>query len=88
VTEFPEIEDGPPATSFTFRLPAALKQEIDAAAETEGISVNSWLIRCAERGVRDAKAQYSHQPRTGRDQREATRAAIQATMTNKFTDMG
>jgi hypothetical protein len=74
--------------TVSFRMPAALKQEIDAAAETEGISVNSWLMRCAERGVRDAKAQYSHQPSTKRDQREATRASIQASMTNKFSDMG
>lgn len=40
-------EDGDPSARISLRLSEALKADIDAAAEREGISVNTWLVRAA-----------------------------------------
>jgi hypothetical protein len=36
---------------ITLRLPEALKTQVEQAAATEGISVNSWLVRAAGAGL-------------------------------------
>jgi HicB family len=64
VGEDPElvfVEDEPPAPKppaedpttarITLRLPQRLKEEIEAAAERDGVSVNTWLIRSLERST-------------------------------------
>src|SRR3954469_17148308 len=45
--ESPRREEGDPSARISLRLTEALKAEIDAAAEQEGISVNTWLVRAA-----------------------------------------
>jgi hypothetical protein len=40
-------EDGEPNARISLRLSDALKADIDAAAERDGISVNTWLVRAA-----------------------------------------
>jgi len=37
------------ASTLYIRVPASLKARVEKAAETEGLSANSWLMRCAER---------------------------------------
>lgn len=43
----PRREDGEANARISLRLSDALKADIDAAAEREGISVNTWLVRAA-----------------------------------------
>jgi hypothetical protein len=43
----PRRDDGEPNARISLRLTETLKAEIDAAAEREGISVNTWLVRAA-----------------------------------------
>jgi predicted DNA binding CopG/RHH family protein len=43
-------EDGM-AARITLRLPESLKAAIETAAETEGVSVNTWLVRALQRAV-------------------------------------
>lgn len=43
-----EAEREPSATIYV-RVPIALKDRIEGAAETDTLSVNSWMIRCSER---------------------------------------
>jgi len=51
--ERPEAEEEPdPSATAYFRLPASLKSAIEKAAERSQLSVNSWLLRCAEGCVR------------------------------------
>jgi hypothetical protein len=38
-----------PAASIYLRIPAVLKEQIDAAAKASGQSTNAWAIRCFER---------------------------------------
>jgi hypothetical protein len=40
-------EDGEPSARISLRLSEALKADIDAAAERDGVSVNTWLVRAA-----------------------------------------
>ena len=42
----PEVEEGPEVRT-TLRLPESLKQQIDAAARSQGRSVNAWLVEAA-----------------------------------------
>jgi predicted HicB family RNase H-like nuclease len=37
-----------PGKTIYLRVPASLKDQIEAAAETEKLSVNSWAMRCME----------------------------------------
>ena len=39
---------------ITLRLPEALKRSIEAAADREGVSTNTWLVRALSRGVSGA----------------------------------
>lgn len=41
------IEEGDNDARISLRLPDALKSQIEAAARTEGVSVNTWLLRAA-----------------------------------------
>jgi uncharacterized protein (DUF1778 family) len=52
-------EDGEPTARISLRLTDALKAEIDAAAEREGVSVNTWLVRVAGTAVRGTGAGFS-----------------------------
>src|SRR3954453_3355187 len=45
--EAPRPDEGEATARISLRLTEALKAEIDAAAESEGISVNTWLVRAA-----------------------------------------
>jgi HicB family len=46
----PAAEDGLTAR-ITLRLPETLKASIEVSASTEGISVNSWIVRALSRGA-------------------------------------
>jgi len=48
----PRRDDGEPTARISLRLTEALKAEIDTAAEQEGVSVNTWLVRAASAAVR------------------------------------
>ena len=39
------------ATRFTLRLPEDLKERVDGAAASAGVSANPWLVRAAERAL-------------------------------------
>jgi len=41
------VEEGDNDARISLRLPEALKGQIETAARTEGVSVNSWLVRAA-----------------------------------------
>lgn len=45
--EAPRREEGEPNARISLRLTEALKSDIDAAAEQDGVSVNTWLVRAA-----------------------------------------
>ena len=48
----PRRDDGEATARISLRLTDALKSEIDAAAEQEGVSVNTWLVRAAGAALR------------------------------------
>jgi uncharacterized protein (DUF1778 family) len=50
----PRRDDGEPTARISLRLTEALKAEIDTAAEQEGVSVNTWLVRAASAALRPA----------------------------------
>jgi predicted HicB family RNase H-like nuclease len=50
--EEPRRDDGEASARISLRLSEALKSEIDAAAEQEGVSVNTWLVRAASAALR------------------------------------
>src|SRR6266511_2480390 len=39
------------AARITLRLPESLKSALEAAAEAEGVSLNTWLVRALQRAV-------------------------------------
>src|SRR5215469_14823532 len=43
-----EEKEGPSMTIY-FRLPPSLKVRIEASAREAGLSINAWMLRCAER---------------------------------------
>ncbi len=45
-------DDGEATARISLRLTEALKADIDAAAEQDGISVNTWLVRAASAALR------------------------------------
>jgi hypothetical protein len=54
----PFPEGGAAETRLTIRIPGNLATRVEAAAKAKGISMNSYAMRCFERGVAaDAKAQ-------------------------------
>lgn len=52
--EEPRRDDGDATARISLRLTEALKSDIDAAAEDEGVSVNTWLVRAATAALRPA----------------------------------
>jgi uncharacterized protein (DUF1778 family) len=48
--------DGEPNARISLRLSDALKADIDAAAERDGVSVNTWLVRAAATALRPGAA--------------------------------
>lgn len=63
--EPPRRDDGEATARISLRLTDALKAEIDAAAEREGVSVNTWLVRMAAAAVRAPAAGFSSPPSAG-----------------------
>jgi hypothetical protein len=47
----PSGDDGSGTARLTLRMPDALKGSMEAAAESEGLSVNTWLVRAVKRGL-------------------------------------
>ena len=45
------VDDGSETSRLTLRMPDSLKSAIEAAAETEGVSTNAWLVGAARRGL-------------------------------------
>jgi uncharacterized protein (DUF1778 family) len=50
--EEPRRDEGDATARISLRLTEALKSEIDAAAEQDGVSVNTWLVRAAGAALR------------------------------------
>jgi uncharacterized protein (DUF1778 family) len=48
--------DGEPNARISLRLSDALKADIDTAAERDGVSVNTWLVRAAATALRPGAA--------------------------------
>lgn len=48
----PRRDEGDATARISLRLTEALKAEIDAAAEQDGVSVNTWLVRAAGSALR------------------------------------
>ncbi len=46
----PEPEDAS-QTRVTLRLPESLKARVDEAAATDGVSINSWLVRAVQKAL-------------------------------------
>jgi HicB-like protein involved in pilus formation len=47
----PELPEGGDLARITLRLPEPLKAQVESAAATEGVSVNSWLVRAIASAV-------------------------------------
>jgi HicB-like protein involved in pilus formation len=47
LAEEPRREDGEASARISLRLSEALKNDVDAAAARDGVSVNTWLVRAA-----------------------------------------
>jgi hypothetical protein len=63
--------EGEPTARISLRLTDALKADIDAAAERDGVSVNTWLVRAAG-GALGPGAHDSGQGGRGRGRRHET----------------
>lgn len=50
--EEPRRDDGEASARISLRLTESLKADIDAAADEEGVSVNTWLVRAASAALR------------------------------------
>ena len=48
----PPGEDADATARISLRLPENLKSDIESAARTDGVSVNTWLVRAAGRSLR------------------------------------
>lgn len=66
-------EDNPPRETptdlnarITLRLPEDLKSRIEQAATSEGISLNSWLLKASERGSYSVTIQPGRRHMTGK----------------------
>ena len=46
-----DLPDEEATARVSFRLPEALKDQIDTAARRDGVSVNTWLLRAASRAL-------------------------------------
>jgi HicB family len=61
-TPEPEAEQ---SARITLRLSDQLKSRVEASAGSEGLSVNSWILRILERGTSTSKAHGVHGGRGG-----------------------
>jgi uncharacterized protein (DUF1778 family) len=52
-------DDGDTTARISLRLSDSLKAEIDAAAERDGLSVNTWLVRAASAALRQGTSATS-----------------------------
>ena len=43
------VAENEPSSTIYVRVPASLKQRIEAAAKADGLSGNAWTMRCVER---------------------------------------
>jgi hypothetical protein len=50
--EEPRRDEGDTTARISLRLSDSLKADIDAAAERDGVSVNTWLVRAASAALR------------------------------------
>ena len=55
-----ESEDDGGTWRVTLRLPENLRAGVDAAARTDGLSVNAWLVRAAAAALGSNSARLSH----------------------------
>lgn len=61
----PDADDTPVAR-INLRLPEALKERVDEAANRERLSTNAWLVRLVAAAVAGPGPARGGQPRTGR----------------------
>ena len=63
----PDPEDGS-HTRVTLRLPESLKVRVDEAAATDGVSINSWLVRAVQKSLTTpgSSSAGATPPRSGR----------------------
>jgi hypothetical protein len=54
------LEEGDNDARISLRLPEALKGQIESAARTEGVSVNSWLVRAANAALSPGQSFRAH----------------------------
>ena len=65
-TEAVRRDEGDPSARISLRLSDALKADIDAAAERDGVSVNTWLVRAATTALApNPFAGFGPNPNTG-----------------------
>jgi len=57
--------DGGPSARVNFRPPESLKTRIEEAAQREGLSVNTWLVRAASAALEPRPSRDEHRPRAG-----------------------
>jgi hypothetical protein len=63
VPAMPDVDDDGGTWRVTLRLPESLRAPVDAAARTDGLSVNAWLIRAV------ASALSGRRPTSGNGQK-------------------
>jgi uncharacterized protein (DUF1778 family) len=54
------LDEGDNDARISLRLPETLKGQIEAAAKTEGVSVNSWLVRAATAALSPGQSFRAH----------------------------
>lgn len=57
--EEPRRDDGDTTARISLRLSDSLKADIDAAADRDGVSVNTWLVRAASAALRGGSSGLS-----------------------------
>lgn|SRR5690606_16174487 len=60
----PTPEDDGGTARISLRLPDALKSQVDQAAASEAVSVNTWLVRAVQRALTTPGAPSSAEPTT------------------------
>ena len=54
------VDEGDNDARISLRLPESLKGQIEGAARTEGVSVNSWLVRAANSALSPGQSFRAH----------------------------
>jgi hypothetical protein len=62
----PPVVDGGDLTRITLRLPEPVKEQIERAAATEGVSVNAWLVRAVATALQRDRPAPPGAPPAGR----------------------